>query len=416
MITAPVLVAAAALVPRLAPDRFAATGLQPMHLWAVTVLAVALYVLGYSVRRGAVVFGLLSVALILGGGAQLYITEPLWFPDLRLRRPGAAEWLMVAVLAGEALVALLAAIRLGPGRIVATARARLGLGNVLLFLALTTAFTVPILGYLGHGSLKSYLVNLAAGGVLIAVHLMILFAMTQVRPPMTGMTRITPILPAFVTVVAAAALSWYGFERMPHVEDEVAYLFQARTFASGALTLPAPPEAAQPGLEYYLLEVKDGRWFSATQPGWPLVLALGVLAGVPWLLNPLLAGLSVLLAYDITRRRAGTDAGDLVALMMATSPWLITAAASLMPHTLTLTLILFAWWLILRAEDSGKGAARAMILAGLSMGLILAARPMDGLVMGVLTGLWIISGRQRPLLSATQYAAACIAAGLVFLA
>ncbi|MGL4279407.1 MAG: hypothetical protein ACRCS0_03490, partial [Albidovulum sp.] len=42
--------------------------------------------------------------------------------------------------------------------------------------------------------------------------------------------------------------------------------------------------------------------------------------------------------------------------------------------------------------------------------------PMDGLVMGVLTGLWIISGRQRPLLRATQYAAACIAAGLVFLA
>ena len=39
--------------------------------------------------------------------------------------------------------------------------------------------------------------------------------------------------------------------------------------------MPAPPEAAWPGLDYYLIEIKDGRWFSATQPGWPAVLALG---------------------------------------------------------------------------------------------------------------------------------------------
>ncbi|MEZ5867819.1 MAG: hypothetical protein R3D46_04865 [Defluviimonas denitrificans] len=45
-----------------------------------------------------------------------------------------------------------------------------------------------------------------------------------------------------------------------------------------------------PGLDYYLIEVKDGRWFSATLPGWPAVLALGALLGLPWIVNPLLAG------------------------------------------------------------------------------------------------------------------------------
>ncbi|MCA0272516.1 MAG: glycosyltransferase family 39 protein [Proteobacteria bacterium] len=416
MISALALVAGTVLVPGMAPDRFAASGLQPMHLWALSVLAVALYVFGYSVRRGAPVFGLLAATLILGGGAQLYLTDPLWFPGLKLRPGGPVDWLMVAVLAAEALVAIVATVSLGPGRIAALASARLGSGNVLLFMALTTAFAVPILGYLGHGSLLSYLAHVAIGGALIATHLAILFAMTQVRTPMTGVTRISPIVPAVLTVIASAALSWFAFERMPHVEDEVAYLFQARTFASGALTLPAPPEAAWPGLDYYLIEVQDGRWFSSTQPGWPAFLALGILAGVPWLLNPLLAGLSVLLAYDITRRRAGTDAGDLVALLMATSPWLLSAAASLMPHTMTLALILFAWWLILRSEDTGKRSARAMVIAGLAMGLIFAARPMDGLVIGILTGLWIVTGRRQPWLRAIQYSAGCIAAVMVFLA
>lgn len=416
MISALALVAGSALVPRVAPDRFAASGLQPIYLWALSVLAVALYVFGYSVRRGAPVFGCLAAMLILGGGAQLYLTDPLWFPSLRLRPTGGAGWLMAAVLAAEAVVAVVAAVRLGPRRMSSAAGSRLGLGNVAIFLALTTAFAVPILGYVGHGTLMSYLLHVVVGGALLAMHLMMLFALTQVRLPMTGMTRITPIVPAVVAVIAAALLSWTAFERMPHVQDEIAYLFQARTFASGALTLPAPPEAAQPGLEYYLFDVRDGRWFPVTLPGWPAVLALGILVGVPWLLNPLLAGISVLLAYDITRRRAGTDAGDLVALMMGTSPWVITAAASLMPHTLTLTLILFAWWLILRAEDTGKRQSRAMILAGLSMGLIFTARPMDGLVMGLLTGLWIVTGRQKPWLRAAEYSAGCIAVGLLLLA
>jgi hypothetical protein len=87
-----------------------------------------------------------------------------------------------------------------------------------------------------------------------------------------------------------------------------------------------------------------------------------------------------------------------------------------MPHSMTLTLILFAWWLILRAEETGKRPARAMILAGLAMGIIFSARPMDGLVMGMLTGLWVVTGRRQRWLRAAQYSAGGIAAALVFLA
>lgn len=416
LLFAPLMLIAAVFVPQVAPVRFAEAGLKPLDVWAVSVLAVAVYAFGYSVRRGAVLFGLLAFVFMAGGGAQLYITEPLWFPNPQLRPTRPGEWLMILVLFGEALVAAAVALRLGPGQILSAGTARLGLGHIALFLALTTAFSAPILGYLGHGTLPSYLADVVAGGALASLHLSVLILMTQVRAPMTGLTRMTPIVPAVIAVLAALALSWFAFERMPHVEDEVAYLFQARTFAEGVLTLPPPPEAAQPGLDYYLIEVKDGRWFASTLPGWPAVLTLGVLVGAPWIINPILAGISVMLAYDITRRRAGTEAGDLVALMMGTSPWLLSAAASLMPHTLTLTLILFAWWLVLRSEDTGRRRARAMVLAGLAMGLIFAARPLDGLVMGVLTGLWIVTGRESPILRAAQYSAGAVAVAALLLA
>jgi hypothetical protein len=52
-----------------------------------------------------------------------------------------------------------------------------------------------------------------------------------------------------------------------------------------------------------------------------------------------------------------------------------------------------------------------MVIAGMAMGLIFTARPMDGLVMGSLTGLWIVTGRGRNWLRAAQYSAGCVAVG-----
>ena len=45
--------------------------------------------------------------------------------------------------------------------------------------------------------------------------------------------------------LATAAVAYFAFERLPHLEDEVAYLFQAKTMALGRLTVPSPsqPEA-----------------------------------------------------------------------------------------------------------------------------------------------------------------------------
>lgn len=402
---------AAVILPWVPSAPAIVAALDPIDIWALSALALALLVLGLSVRRGAGWFGLLGFVFITGGGAQIYMTEPLWFPTLHLRPQNGREWLMVAVMAAEAAVALVSLARLGVGRLVADAGAQLGWGRILIFLGLSFAVCCPVLTYIWRGAAAAWAAHVLVGAVLIMLHLSVLVAMSQVKSPISGLHRLSPIVPAAFTVLASLALGAFAFEHLPHVEDEVAYLFQARTFAGGALSVPAPPDAAVPGLDYYLLEVRNGRWFSTSVPGWPLALAPFVALGLPWLLNPILAGISVLLAYDIAQRKIGRDQADLVALMMASSPWLLAAAASLMPHTLTLTLMLFAWWMVLRARDVARREVRRLALAGLAMGWIFMTRPLDGLVIGGLTGLWVLAGPGGTLRRAAVFAAGCVATG-----
>ena len=388
--------------------------LEPLDRWALAVLALALFVAGQSLRRGAGQFALLGFFFLTGGAAQLYMTEPLWFPALHLKPQNGREWVAVAVMVAEVAVALRVLARLGIGRLAAEAGLRLGWGRIAIFLVLTTLFASPILNYVGRGAGAAYAAHVVVGGALLSLHLVVLIAMSLVKSPVSGLYRLSPVAPAAFTVAASLALGAFAFQHLPHVEDEVAYLFQARTFAAGALSVPAPPEAAQPGLDYYLLQVRDGRWFSTSVPGWPLALAPFAALGVPWLLNPLLAGLSVLLAYRIALRRLGRDQADLVALMMASSPWLLAAAASLMPHTLTLTLMLFGWWMVIRAEGAGR-AGRRLFAAGLAFGWIFLTRPLDGLILGGLTGVWVLAGPRGSVARAAVYGAGCVATGALLL-
>ena len=72
---------------------------------------------------------------------------------------------------------------------------------------------------------------------------------------------------ALLAFAGAAAMAWFVFERLPHLEDEVAYVFQARVMARGALWAPAPDNAA-PFWVPFVLTVGERR-FAKYPPGWP---------------------------------------------------------------------------------------------------------------------------------------------------
>ncbi len=364
---------------------------QPLLRWLLSALGVGAGYAALCVWRGAAGFGLLGLMLLGGSAAQLYLTDPLWFPALRFALHGKADLAMLALLALEAAAAGLVLARRGPARLATAAARAFGSVRLLAVLAISFALSVSVMGYAVQGAWGSWIKHLVAASALIALHLAMLLAIAQTSRPRPLSRPVPPLLLAAVAAGASLLLAWFGFERMPHVEDELAYLFQARTFAQGSLGLPAPPAAALPGLDYYLLQVQNGHWFAVTPPGWPAVLALGVLVGAPWLVNPLLFGLAILLAHAITADRLGRTAADRAALVLATSPWLIAAAASMMTHTLTLALILTAWWAVVRAERSPRRALLWALAAGLAMGWVFTIRQLDGLLIGILTGLWLLT-------------------------
>jgi hypothetical protein len=206
-------------------------------------------------------------------------------------------------------------------------------------------------------------------------------------------------------VLASSLLAWTVLERAPHVPDETCYIFQAKYFAEGRISVPEPPDRGAFFVPFTIVE--NGRWYAATTPGWPALLAVGYIFGVPWLVNPLLGGLAILLSHKLLKQLYGRGVADGTALLLAASPWLLWMSASLMPHPATLVLALLGLWGTLKAREQGSAAGGA--LAGFGCGALLHVRPLEGLIVAGVAGLWWL-GRWKKL-RVTALVAALVTGG-----
>lgn len=176
----------------------------------------------------------------------------------------------------------------------------------------------------------------------------------------------------------AAAASQSPFERLPHLEDEVAYLWQARVLASGQLTLPT----TEPAEAYWQPFVVDygGQRFGKYPPGWPLLLAVGVLLGQPWIVNAGLAALTVALTYRLGHDLFGPWQGLLAALLTAISPLSVLLSGTLMSHTAaTFWAMLMALALVRLVGPTTRHHRAWAITAGIALGMLANTRPLTAL-------------------------------------
>lgn len=217
-------------------------------------------------------------------------------------------------------------------------------------------------------------------------------------PP--GETAIVPARPdrfawglaAWVTL-AATILVVVVYQRHPHVPDEVVYLIHAKYFAAGKLTMPLPPVPEAFSLD--LMSYQPTRWFSPVPPGWPAVLAIGAFFGVPWLVNPLLGGLNVLLAAILLRELYPRRTARIALLLFAVSPWNLFMAMNFMTHTATLTFALAAGAAVARLRRDPR--ARWALLGGVCIGVVGLIRPLEGMAVALLLGVWSLGARGRRL-------------------
>ena len=171
--------------------------------------------------------------------------------------------------------------------------------------------------------------------------------------------------------------TWLILGGVPHISDEVAYQFQAKTFSTGEvfLTPPLLPEF----FEFTHIVVDEFAWFGTMNPGWPAILALGYVAGVPSIVNPVLATATLFVLWHFYRKAgASVLEARIAVLLLGTSPFFYFLSSSYMPHTASLfclAVFLYSW-----ACVRGSGSALYAVVAGVAIGFGLLIRPVDAVV------------------------------------
>jgi hypothetical protein len=180
------------------------------------------------------------------------------------------------------------------------------------------------------------------------------------------------LLVAVAATVLARILGHVALNDVPHVQDEQTYWLQARTMALGRIFTPVElPRAA------FNTWFVDDRWarFGIFPPGWPAVLALGVLVHAPFWVNPVLHGLSTALVSAAGNRLGGSRLQIVSAVLYGFSPQALLLAASLMSHSL----VAFAASVVLLACVEGLCGTCTTALAawtGVALGIALLTRPL----------------------------------------
>ncbi|MBX3064307.1 MAG: glycosyltransferase family 39 protein [Anaerolineae bacterium] len=170
------------------------------------------------------------------------------------------------------------------------------------------------------------------------------------------------------------------FERLPHLEDEFAYLYQARIFARLQAWVPRnepvkifwQPFVIQPE------QSSDGvaKRFGKYTPGWPLLLASGAAIDSPWIVNAWFAMLNVALTYRLGREIFDKTVGLVGSLLLALSPMALLLNATLMSHpsAMFLTLLfVYAYWRLLKTD---RWRYHWGLVAGIALGLNVISRPL----------------------------------------
>jgi hypothetical protein len=186
----------------------------------------------------------------------------------------------------------------------------------------------------------------------------------------------------------AGAVSHQVLGGSPHVADEVSYAFQGRVLAGARLALAPPPLPSLFGYENVIL---DGhRWVSKYPPGWPAMLALGWLVGVPWLAGPLALAAAVLAAGWLGTELHGPRIGLLAAGLLAVSPFALLMGAGWLAHTPALALGLGCLAALARARRPPRG--RWLLMAGFMAGAAIAVRPVSAVALLLPALIWSSAG------------------------
>ena len=209
---------------------------------------------------------------------------------------------------------------------------------------------------------------------------------------MTRFDRFALLL-CLCSLIANAQVASRVFENLPHLEDEMTYLWQARVIADGSLMIPSPPSP----LSFQVPFVIDHQgWRFGKYPlGFPVLLSFGVRLGLQDWVNPCIAAWSLWLIYLLGKKLFGERTGLLAAFLTAISPFYLINSANYLSHawSLFLSCALALAWLDLFFYKSSNPPWLLAVVAGTATGALALTRPWTAVGIALpfaFHGLWLL--------------------------
>lgn len=204
--------------------------------------------------------------------------------------------------------------------------------------------------------------------------------------------RIALVL-SLITVLVTYYVTENYFEAIPHIEDELAYVWQAEAIAEGKLTVPSPPQPER-FLVPFVID-HDGLRFGKYPLGWPVLLSIGIRLGIRSFINPLLAGIGVWLTYRLGKKILGETVGIIAAGLTLVSPFFLMNSGSLLSHSfgLVLSTAFVLSWVDGFGEQTSPRRWLVTLTAGSTLGLLALTRPWTALAVAfpfIFHGLFLI--------------------------
>ncbi len=184
-----------------------------------------------------------------------------------------------------------------------------------------------------------------------------------------------PLLIFIISFVANCLVSNFVFESVPHLEDEVSFVFQAKTLASGRLFVDIPEH--QEFFDLPFLVKHDGKMFGKYPPGHPIILTIGMWLGCAWIINPFFSSLALVFIYLIGRKVYDQKTAILAAFLAFFSPFFLLQSATFLSHPTTLFFIVIFIYLYILAKE--KKSLKLFFLAGAAMGFPFLSRQLTAL-------------------------------------
>jgi hypothetical protein len=169
--------------------------------------------------------------------------------------------------------------------------------------------------------------------------------------------------------------------------DEYHYVFQSQVFSQGKMSIPVNAELPDFLLDEMMLKYGD-KLFSKYPPFYTFLLSIANFFNSPFIVNPLLSVLSLILVFKILTLYFNPKTATWTTLIVSTNLYFVGYTASYFAQSTSLFLTLLTFWALLLYKKTPRIPYLWIMGAGLFC--LVPTRPLDALIQAIFLGLLVL--------------------------